>query len=92
MFIDTKSYVDGNNYVVWYPITVNNEEGIFILHMEGCIHKMWAFWKKICSLNKPIFFCDSSGGAWKHHRQEVGVFDNGNIIYKLKGFKCLEQH
>ena len=83
MFIESYSYVDGNTYVTWYPLMVNGKDGIFILHLQGTLWKLRHWFNEMVKYDKPIYFCDSSVGAWEHHKRQVGMFSNGNIIYEL---------
>jgi hypothetical protein len=85
MFTESYSYVDGDTYVTWYPIMVNGIDGIFILHLQGKLRKLKRWYDYIKKFNKPLFFCDISNGAWDNHKQQVGEFSNGNIIYEFKG-------
>lgn len=89
--IDSKSIVDGSNYIVWYDFKLGDTDGIFVLHMQGG-YKLLKMIKYLMTLNKPIFFCEGLEGVWKNHRKLVGEFSNGNLIYqfiwKNKDEKC----
>jgi len=73
--VNTKSIIDGDSYIVWYDFTFNNDEGIFILHMQGD-RKLLKMVKHLKSFEKTIYFCEGLDNVWKNHRQLVGHFDD----------------
>ncbi len=83
---NTKSIVDGDSYIVWYDFTFGDDDGIFILHMEGGQNrrKLLPMMKYIKSLDKNIYFCEGLADVWRNHRELVGHFDDTRQeIYKF---------
>lgn len=75
---NTKSIVDGSSYIVWYDFTFGDDDGIFILHMEGGTNrrKLIPMVKYLKSFGKTIYFCEGLQGVWRSHRKLVGHFDD----------------
>lgn len=87
--IDTKSMVEGNNYIVWYDFEFGNKPGIFILHMQGK-RPLLKMCKQLFDSGKPIYFCEGLKDVWLNHRQLVGHFEDGMEIFRFvrESTKC----
>lgn len=90
--LNTKSIVNGESYVVWYDFTLGDDDGIFILHMQGD-RKLLKIVKYLKSLNKTMYFCEGLTDVWLNHREPVGVFeDTKQTIFKFvwkKELRCM---
>jgi len=84
---DTKSWIDGDNYVVWYPFSLHSgDNGIFVLHMERDTKSrrgMLKWFKWALDKEYNIYFCEGLKGVWKNHRELVGRFEDGKPIYRF---------
>jgi len=88
--INTKSWVDGDDYVVWYDFDFNGTDpyGIFILHMErskASRRGMLRWFKWALSQGYNMYFCEGLEGVWRNHRELVGYFEDGKPVYRFKG-------
>lgn len=86
--IDTQTVVDGKCYAVYHDFKFLEDEGIFIIHLQGDHSSnrkaRLNIVKHLRDLGKSLYFCESAMGVFKNHMERVGKFsDNNEPIYRF---------